>query len=48
MRSQLPAIMPCKYWLGFQELIREEVNMESLLVEEAVEGDIVFDLKDDQ
>ena len=45
MRSQLPAIMSCKYWLGFQELTQQEVNMESLLVEEAVDWKMINEKK---
>ena len=39
--------MSCKYWLGFEEITKPELLMESGIAEEGLEGDLLFDDEDE-
>ena len=40
------AIMSCKYQLGFDEIIQQDLNVEGILVEDGLEENIQYNLEE--
>ena len=41
------AIMSCKYWLGFDEITQQDMNIEGTLAEDGLEEDTQYNLEED-
>ena len=41
------AIMSCKYWLGFDEITQQDMNIEGTLAEDGLEEDTKYNLEED-